>query len=493
MVFLDKVEDYSELNLTNGRFAYSAEYDPLTNQVVPLAYKTNPFCSGGIFTADGRFLDLGGNFGLPTVDSTVGNGIQGIRYLLRSASDSSFDGQDWSEPGNQLSTARWYASAQILPNGTILVASGSLNGFDPAVTTNNNPTYEMLDINGNTERQSTDLDVLVKNQPYYMYPFLHLLSDGSLFVFVARSAELFDVSSGSTTRTLPDLAGDYRTYPSTGGSVILPFSSSNAYEPDVVMCGGGPYQSINAPTDASCGRISPLTDNAEWEMDAMPEGRVMVEGTLLPDGTVIWLNGASQGAQGFDLATKPAYEALIYDPEQPLGQRFSTGAISSIARLYHSVALLLLDGTIMVAGSNPVEQPILTPDSQNAYVTEYRVEIYTPPYLSGDNANHRPTNIQLSSTSLAADGSSFQVAFDAPSNAQLASVVLYYGGFVTHSLKMGHRMVVLDFEGWSEGSVSQVLTVAMPPNSNVAPPGPYVVYVLCDGVPGIGQFVRVSQ
>jgi hypothetical protein len=34
----------------------------------------------------------------------------------------------------------------------------------------------------------------------------------------------------------------------------------------------------------------------------MPEGRGMVEGTLLPDGTVVWLNGANHGAQGFGIA-----------------------------------------------------------------------------------------------------------------------------------------------------------------------------------------------
>lgn len=37
--FLDKVEDYTQLKLPNGMFAYSSEYNPATNQVVPLAYK----------------------------------------------------------------------------------------------------------------------------------------------------------------------------------------------------------------------------------------------------------------------------------------------------------------------------------------------------------------------------------------------------------------------------------------------------------------------
>ena len=52
-------------------------------------------------------------------------------------------------------------------------------------------------------------------------------------------------------------------------------------------------------------------------------------------------------------------------------------------------------------------------------------------------------------------------------------------------------MVQLDTTGFVAGSTSQQLTVTAPPNGNVAPPGPYVVYVLADGTPGVGQFVQV--
>ncbi|KAL2053605.1 hypothetical protein ABVK25_006258 [Lepraria finkii] len=118
-------------------------------------------------------------------------------------------------------------------------------------------------------------------------------------------------------------------------------------------------------------------------MECMPEGRGMVEATLLPDAIIILVNGCNQGAQGFGLATASTLEALIYDPIKAVGQRFSTGSRSTIARLHHSCALLLLDGTLMVAGSNPVQMPVLTPVSNQIpsedYVTEFRVEIYTPP------------------------------------------------------------------------------------------------------------------
>ncbi|MCJ1437254.1 hypothetical protein MMC27_006640 [Xylographa pallens] len=496
VIFLDKLENYTQIKLADGYYAYSSEYDPATNTVVGLSYETNAFCSGGAFLPDGRWLSLGGNAPLTFIDPTIGDGFTAIRYLSRSATDSSLNGQSWSEPGNKLSTARWYASAQTLPDGTIFVASGSLNGLDPTVPTNNNPTYEILSNEGISSGTSIPMEILVKTQPYYMYPFMHLMADGNLFVFVSKSSESFSVSTNTTITNYPDLPGDYRTYPNTGGSVLLPLSSANDYAPDIIICGGGAYQDITSPTDPSCGRIQPLNANAAWEMDSMPQGRGMVEGTLLPDGSVIFLNGCNQGAQGFGLAADPTYTALIYQPSMPLGQRWSTGATSSIARLYHSVALLLLDGTLMIAGSNPVQMPVLTPVPNQVpsedYVTEFRVEIFTPQYLQGNNANLRPTDIVLSSLTVTSNGATFTITLTAPPGAQKVQVVLYHGGFVTHSLHMNHRMIVLDTTGWVAGATAQTLTVTMPPNSNVAPPGPYVVYCVVDGVPGIGQFVSVS-
>jgi len=490
--FLDKIENYTQVRLNNGQYAYSSEYDPVTNKFVPLAYKTNAFCSGGIFLADGSFVSLGGNGPLDWLDPTVTDGFDAIRYLKRSSTDASLNGQAWSEPGNKLASKRWYASAQILGDSTIFVVSGSLNGLDPGVLENNNPTYELLNAAGVTQGENYPMDILVKTQPYYMYPFLHLLKDGTVFVFVSKSGEVFDVRSNATTKAIPDLPGDYRTYPNTGGSVLLPLHSGTNWDADIMICGGGTYQDISSPTDASCGRIRPLSANPQWEMDAMPEGRGMVEGTLLPDGTVIWMNGCNVGSQGFNLGRNPTHNVLIYNPTLPLGQRWSTGASSPIERLYHSVSLLLLDGTILVAGSNPSEMPTFTTDVNYPYVTRFEVEIYTPPYLQGENLNRRPTNVKLSSTTLKADGSTFTIGFNCPAGASDIKVSLYYGGFVTHSVHMGHRMAFLDIDNFAKSATAQTVTAHMPPSTNVVPPGPYVVYVVIDGVPSVGQFVTVT-
>jgi len=168
VVFLDKVENYTQLKLPNGYYAYSAEYDPATNQAVPLAYKTNAFCAGGSFLPNGTLLSVGGNAPLTWLDPTVGNGFQGIRHLTRTADGALPQGADWAEPGNQLNTARWYPSVQTMPDGSLFVASGSLNGLDPTVLTNNNPTYEVLSAKGVSQGISITWPFLVKAQPYYM-------------------------------------------------------------------------------------------------------------------------------------------------------------------------------------------------------------------------------------------------------------------------------------------------------------------------------------
>lgn len=542
VVFLDKVENYTRLKLADGYFAYSSEYDPATNEVVPLSYKTNAFCAGGAFLANGTLLAVGGNGNLSWLDPTVTDGWRGIRYLTRSASDNSSNGANWVEPGNQLDTARWYPSVQTLPDGTIFVASGSLNGLDPAQHANNNPTYEILDQNGITQGQSMPMEILVKSQPYYMYPFIHLLPDGNLFIFVSKFSEIFNFSSNTTIQSLPDLPGEYRTYPNTGTSVLLPLSSSNNWSAEILICGGGAYQDLTSPTDASCGRITPLSSSSSsnnnnkpptWELDSLPQGRTMLDNILLPDGTILFLNGAHIGSQGFGLADDPLLQVLIYEPFAPFGSRWTTGANSTIPRLYHSIAMLLLDGSVLVAGSNPNEMPVVEDDhsSDGFFQTEFRTERYFPLYFSSGAGSgsdfSRPGNVLLSTLELYSNHSEFQISFQLPpttaavaaASASAAAaaedenenennteppppkiqISLHHNGFITHSLHMNQRMLFLDFTDISSSSSHEknlqqqqkTLRVRMPPTPNLAPPGPYVVYVVVNGVPAVGQMVMV--
>ena len=86
----------------------------------------------------------------------------------------------------------------------------------------------------------------------------------------------------------------------------------------------------------------------------------------LPDGTMFIINGAQQGFAGFALASDPNLNAVLFDPTQPQGQRFSILSNTNIARMYHSEATLLPDGSILISGSDPLD---------SRFPEEYRIEV----------------------------------------------------------------------------------------------------------------------
>lgn len=73
----------------------------------------------------------------------------------------------------------------------------------------------------------------------------------------------------------------------------------------------------------------------------------------LPDGTYLIMNSGQQVFAGFGLDTNLNHNAVLYDPSKPLHARMSVIANTTIDRLYHSEAILLQDGRILVSGSDP--------------------------------------------------------------------------------------------------------------------------------------------
>src|SRR6266478_3741740 len=85
------------------------------------------------------------------------------------------------------------------------------------------------------------------------------------------------------------------------------------------------------------------------------------------------INGAQQGIAGFRLASDPNLSALLYDPSQPIGSRISILNNTTIPLMYHSEAMLLPDGRVLLSGSDPQTSGLLE---------ELHIEVYIPPYLS---------------------------------------------------------------------------------------------------------------
>jgi len=232
---------------------------------------------------------------------------------------------------------------------------------------------------------------------------------------------------------------------------------------------------------------------AGWSVETMPMARIMTDLIILPDDRIMIVNGAQTGIAGFgspgadiidavgnSFADNPAFTPVIYDPSAAAGSRFSSDGIpaSTIARMYHSTATLTPNGTIMLAGSNP-NVDVTEMNSTIKYPTEYRLEFYSPPYMS----QPRPSYSGL--PAIVDYGSVFRLSITLPSNAKDVSVVLMDFGFATHGVHMDQRSVKLVSELALD---KKSLTVTGPPTSALYSPGPAFLFVVTDGgIPSFGH------
>jgi hypothetical protein len=154
----------------------------------------------------------------------------------------------------------------------------------------------------------------------------------------------------------------------------------------------------------------------------------------------------------------------------PTSETFTTMASMQIARVYHSTALLLPDGRVLVGGSG---------EYGTGSIDQLNAEVYSPPYLF---KGARPT--VTSAPSALTYNSQFTV--QTPDAANITSVSLIRLGSVTHAFNENQRYVPLTFTP-STGSLS----VQSPANANIAPPGYYMLFIVKNtGVPSVGVFVH---
>ena len=139
-------------------------------------------------------------------------------------------------------------------------------------------------------------------------------------------------------------------------------------------------------------------------------------------------------------------------------------------RLYHSIALLMPDGRVMVGGGGRKPKAVDYAD----------VEFFSPPYLF---KGPRPTI--AGAPAQVSYGQSFVV--QTPDAASIVSVSLVRPGALTHAVNTSQAFYSATF---SKGS--QLLNVTAPPNGNYAPPGFYMLFLLnAAGVPSVASMVQI--
>jgi hypothetical protein len=222
----------------------------------------------------------------------------------------------------------------------------------------------------------------------------------------------------------------------------------------LVMGGGDPPTSTAEVIDLNAATPS-------WRsVGSMAFARRQLNATLLPDGKVLVTGGTS--GPGFNNTSTPVYAAEMWDPGT---ERWTTRASAQTPRLYHSAALLLPDGRVLTTGGDNYPQ----------------VEVYSPPYLF---AGVRPTI-----TSAPADVSYGQSFFvETPDGAHIANVTWIRLPSVTHSFDQSQHINRLSFSPAPGG-----LNVVPPADANLAPPGPYMLFILDgNGVPSVARILRLG-
>jgi hypothetical protein len=397
---------------------------------------TNLFCAGHCGLPDGRLFYIGGHAGahVGLRDANIFDPATGAWSLVRS-----------------MTYPRWYPTATVLPDGRILVTSGETNCGGCYVE-----IPEIYNAQTNTWVQLTGANLSL---PYY--PHMFVLPDGR--VLAASTAEDSIVTQvldiGPRTWTVVD------SNPVDGGSAVmfLPgkvMKSGTSADPDMP----------SRPSAATTYVLDMTQPTPRWQATAsMAFPRTYHTLTLLPDGSVLATGGGiSTDAVDPDVAVAPA------ELWSPITQTWTTLASLSAPRLYHSVALLLPDARVLVAGGGRF---FGGPDPTD----QLSGEIFSPPYLFKG-----PRPVITSAPATAAYGATIPV--QTPDAARIASATLVKLGSVTHAFNADQRYLPLSFAVAGEG-----LNVQMPANANLAPPGAYMLFILdTNGVPSVAAVVRMQ-
>lgn len=373
--------------------APSSFEDPL-NQPHTMPGGYSQLCGHHVFLSDGKLLSVGG-------------GGYGPNALARWGYKFDPAAKAWSRTTNAMSEAKWYPTAVALGDQRVLVTCGNRGG-----------QMEVYDEATDTFAPVTAGDT--RGFPN-LYPGLHLLPSHAILYSRTGWA-----SAGAGGGASPDGQSAYFTFsgPGTGswqdiapvsgatpnrakGMSVMLLSSIPPYVRVMVLGGvdastNGTYEILDA---------SVLSPAAAWGAPvSFPDGqhRSLASAVLLPDGNVFVCGG-------IQTTNSPC---AMFDP---VANSWSSMADLPSIRDYHSVALLLPSGQVMVAGWNNTS-----------------IELFDPPYLS---KGPRPTI--TAAPALVHHGESFTI--ESPDASSIVKMVLVRPMAVTHQTDSEQRVLELPY------------------------------------------------
>ncbi|MCW5632879.1 MAG: putative Ig domain-containing protein [Rubrivivax sp.] len=416
--------------IQTGLFVYSV-WDPVSNthQTFTNSTGTDLFCSSPLLLPGGEGVTIaGGDNWTGTSTTNTGNNNSN---LFNPATNTMARGPNMALP-------RWYATSTMLLNGEIFV-QGGLGGV----------AYPEIRAANGTFRAMTAINTSAYD---YFYPRNFIAPDGRIFGYDSAGSMYWIDTAGAGTFTglgqfTSAVAGNDASAAMFAPGRILQFGGNSNGAIVIDINSGAPVVTTTAP---------------------MAMQRRLGTATLLPNGRVL----ATGGSRIWNEMTDVVYDAEIWNPATGLWTR---GATMQRARLYHSVALLLPDATVLVAaGGAPGPQANLNG------------EVYYPPYLftAGGTEAARPSI--TAGPTVVDPGRTVQVT--TTHNRPIGRVTFVKTGSMTHNWNQDQRFVDLPFV-----ASGNTLSVQIPGRASDVPPGMWMMFVLDDqGVPSVARLMRVN-
>jgi Domain of unknown function (DUF1929)/IPT/TIG domain len=381
------------------------------------------FCSAHTFLPDGRLFVAGGH---------ISNGDGEPKASIFNPVTNTWARQP------QMNLGRWYPTVTALPNGDVLVVSGTVDQL-----IGNNTLPQVWELATGTWRDLTSAQLGLPDYPN---------------MFLAPNGSVFNAGPGISTRYLNTAGtGAWTEIANRTFNGLRDYGGAVMYEPGKILFAGG-----GDPPTATAEVIDLNAATPAWRaVNPMSTARRMMNATMLPDGKV-FVSGGSRGP-GFANGD-PGMPVLTAEMWDPATEAWSTMATATLPRLYHSTALLLPDARVIVTGGENVTQ----------------TEIFSPPYLF---AGPRPS-ISSAPANVGKGQSFFMGTPDATGITGMSWVAM---PSVTHTHNMNQGFFRSTSITPAAGGVNLIA-----PNDPTITAGFYMVFLLKNGVPSVAKIIQLG-